>query len=217
MKTVIKIVKLNRSRDKVSISISSLAQPLVVSEETIYRRRLVDGTVITPAQLEQLKRESGLFLCDREATRLLALREHSTGEIRTKLRQKGFEPAVIKETINKFKRLSLLDDARYALGLAQRVVKDQPCGKLYLMASLQRKMIDRTLAEQTVEMVLSGKDETEQAVRALQKRWREFSQFELGVARKKAYNYLARRSFGYEAAKQAFEQLVNQKQEDNPD
>ena len=78
-------------------------------------------------------------------------------------------------------------------------------------------MIDRDLAEKTAQMVLSEVDEKEQALRALRKRWTRLGQFELETARNKSYNYLARRGFSYDAAKRAFEQLINEQPKDIQD
>lgn len=206
----IKIIKLSRSGPRVKITLSNHDQPLIVSEDTVHRHRLVDGIVITDSQFRQLHRESQIYLCDAETARLLALREHSIGEMRAKLKRKQFDTDVIEETIKSYRRKGLLDDAQYAYKLSQRVTADRPCGKSYLTAYLQKKKIDRTLAEQTAQAVLSGVDETEMAATALEKRWGQFSQFELETARRKSYNYLARRGFSYEAAKKAFDKLVTQ-------
>ena len=204
-----KIIKLSRSGIRVTITLSNHDRPLIVSEDTVHRHRLVDGIVITDSQLQQLRHESEVYRCDNETARLLALREHSIGDLRSKLKRKQFDGDVIEETIKSYRRRGLLDDAQYAYKLSQRLASDRPCGKSYLTAYLQRKKIDRALAEQTAQTVLSGFDESEQAAAALEKRWRQFDQFELEVARKKSYNYLARRGFSYDAAKKAFERLVN--------
>lgn len=209
-----KIIKLVSAGSRVTITLSDHDQPLIVSDETVLRHRLVDGIVITDSQLKQLRYESQLYLCDSEIARMLGLREHSIGELRGKLKRKQFAGDVVEETIAGYRRKGLLDDAQYAYRLSRRLTSERPCGRSYLIAYLQRKKIDRSLAEQTVQTVLSGTDETEQAVAALEKRWRQLGQFELEVARKKSYNYLARRGFSYEAAKRAFEKLVSQKQED---
>jgi len=217
MNNPIKIIKLGRSGSKVTITLSNLERPLIVSSETVYRYRLTDGVVITDAQLRQLQHESELYLCDNESARLLAMREHSIGELRSKLKRKEFTRNVIEDTIKKYRQRGLLDDAQYAYKLSQRLVKDRPCGKSYLTAYLQKRMISRSLAEQTVQMVLADSDEVERAHRALCKRWSRFGQFELEVARNKSYNYLARRGFSYDAAKQAFEKLLTEQQRDNQD
>lgn len=217
MNDAIRILAIERSRRRVAVTLSNLRQPLLVSEEMAQRYRLVEGIVLTLPQFEELKVESELYRCDREVARLLAMRGHSVGEVRGKLRQKEFSKDAVEKTIEKYRRYGVLDDAQYAYQLAQRLLEGRPCGKSYLTAHLQKKMIDRALAEQTADIALSGKDETEQALSALKKRWPQFSQFELEVARRKSYNYLARRGFAYDAAKKAFETLFDRKNEVNED
>ncbi len=213
----IKIIKLGRKGNRVKITLSNLDRPLVVSEDTVYRHRLVDGVVITDDQFNQLRHESELYFCDHASARFLAMREHSIGELRAKLKRKEFTSGVIDDTIKKYRQRGLLDDAQYAYKLSERMVTDRPCGKSYLTAYLQKKKIDRSLAEQTARMVLEATDEVERAARALQKRWSRFGQFELEVARNKSYNYLARRGFSYDAAKRAFDQLLTEQTRDNQD
>lgn len=217
MSNTIKIIKLFRSGNKVTITLSNQERPLVVSQETVYRYRLTDGVVITEPQFRQLQLESELYLCDNESARLLAMREHSVGELRSKLKRRQFSGNVIEDTIKNYRQKGLLDDAQYAYKLSNRLVQDRPCGKSYLTAYLQKKMIDRSLAEMTAQMVLAEIDEVEQARRALNKRWSQFGQFELEVARNKSYNYLARRGFSYDAARQAFERLITEQQRDDQD
>lgn len=213
MEEKIRILKLSRSASEVSVTISALEEPVVVPEYVVHRYRLKEDIVITPSQLETLRTESELFRCDRTAARMLATREHSTGEIRTKLARKSFTPDAIRRIIRKYKDRGVLDDARYAHRLANQLLTQRPCGRAYLVAYLQRRMIDRSLAEETAEVALTGKDEKELATAALTKKWGEYGQFELEVARRKSYNYLARRGFGYEAARVAFEQLLERQKE----
>ena len=200
-----------------SVSISGIEKPLTVPAHLVAQFSLRAGVVLTAAQLERLIAESDLWNCDRTAARLLAAREHSIGEIRVKLRARRFPDNVVKETIRKYCRQGVLDDAVFAYHQAEKLVNRRPCGKSFLTAFLQRKRIDRQLAQQTTEQVLEGKDEQQLAAAALVKRWRESRQFELEVAQRKAYNYLARRGFGYEAAKAAFEQIQRQQEEETED
>lgn len=193
--------------------VSTLDSPVVVSEEIVYRHRLKEGIVITTFQLERLLSESEMFHCDRTVARLLAMREHSVGEIRVKLSKRRFSSDMIRQVVKKYKDQGMLDDVRFALEIAKSLIARRPCGRSYLTGYLRRKLIDRALAEQTTEAVLTGKNEIELAVSALEKRWTEFSRFELEVTKRKSYNYLARRGFSYEAAKVAFEKLQRQQHE----
>lgn len=211
----IRIIKVKRSGDCGVISIAGREEPLTISLDAILDLHVVENTVITPSQLERLIDEAGLFACDREATRLLSMRQHAVGELRLKLRRKEFRPEHIKEAINRLKRQGVLDDDHLALRLSEKLLARRPCGRAYLVAYLQRKHIERELAERTAQVVLGSQDETSTATEALQARWPRLREFELETAQRKAYNYLARRGFGYAASKAAFERLQKSENEGN--
>jgi len=209
----VKIAKIQRRGGRVLLKLDTVEEPLSLSEELVHQLRLVEGVVLTESQVRQLRSESELYLCDRQAARMLAMRGYSIGEFKRKLSMKGFGDTVISEVMKVYRRRGVLDDALYAHTLARQVAERKPCGKPYLVAHLRRKLIDRTTAEQAAEMVLAQTDETDRARAALEKRWFRLGQFELETARRKSYNYLVRRGFGYGAAKKAFEAIINQKKE----
>ena len=205
----IKLERISRRGEIVSVVISSLDQPLVITESIVQKYRLTEGVVLTPTQVEQLMAEAERLRCFKEATRLLAMRDHAAAELTSKLRQRGFRLEIAEAVTQKYIRRGLIDDVRHAGHLARQIVKQRPCGRAYLVSYLQKKQIDRLLAEQAADECLAGTDEVELAVAALRKRWWEFGQFELEVAQRKAYNYLARRGFGFPVASAAFERVTN--------
>ncbi len=206
----IRLLKLVEKGSKARLSISTIETALDLPLEAISRYSLVEGIVLTPSQLEILKAEAEQYECHLQAGRMLAGRSHSKGNLHTKLRRKGYDDQAIKQTIAKYERMGALDDAQFALKMAQDLVARRPCGRSYLISYLQRRQIDRSLAEQTAGVVLRGSDETTLALESLEVRWNSFSQLSLERARTRAYNYLARRGFGYAAAKAAFERKASQ-------
>ncbi|MBU8934111.1 MAG: recombination regulator RecX [candidate division Zixibacteria bacterium] len=194
---------------KVLVSLSSLDESLRISEEALYRHRLVEGTVLTPAQVEQLITEAKHWQCRQEAMRLLALRQHATRELLFKLGRKDFDRELVGEVVAEMTRQGLLDDAQHAYNLGMALLRRRPCGRPYLVAHLQKKYIDRSIAEDAAEACLSGTEESDLAGDALRQRSREYEKFELEVARRKAYNYLARRGFSYGAVKTAIDELID--------
>jgi regulatory protein len=186
------------------VTVSDLPDPLFLPIELVYRYSLKPGVVITPPQLSSLVEESERFLCDRETARLLALREHSAGELRLKLRRKGFAEKVVSTVVAKYTSHGLIDDARLATALARRAHERKPSGRSFLIALLRKKLIERTTAEQAVDMLLEGTENLESAVRALRQRWPVTAEIEVESVRSKAYSYLSRRGFGYETARAAF-------------
>jgi len=213
----IKLLKLVESSALAELTIGGEEQPLKVALETVYRHRLVEGIVLTRAQLATLKEEAALFQCDRLAARYLAMRDHSVGELRSKLRRRGMPQDAVQTVVKKYRDNGALDDARYALAVGRSLLGRRPCAQSYLTAYLQRKQIGRELAAETAESLLANEEEDELARAALEQRWSRFSQFELETARTKAYNYLVRRGFGYRSAKAAFDQLWRQTQKESED
>jgi len=190
---------------------------LVISYDMASRYHLQEGVILTSAQLEKLKQEADLFQCDNRAARLLAQRDHSIGEFKEKLRRLRFSSTSITVVTKKYKAKGMLDDAHFAYKAARSLLDRRPCGRAYMVAHLQKRRIDPDLAAKTADLLLKDWQQSELALRALQSRWPRVAQFELEVARRKAYNYLARRGFGYEAAKAAFDQLWSGKQEEPRD
>ena len=198
-----------------ALTVSGEPLPLVVPQEYVRARNLKPGVSLHSHQVDELRNEAERWATDCTALRLLAMREHSEGELRWKLRRKGYDRAVIEQTIVKYRRQGAVDDARFAQMIGRSLMERRPCGTAYLRACLQRKHITRELAEETAQMLFAGTNENDLAVEALRQRWARFSQFELERARRKAYNYLARRGFGRSAATTAFEQLWSEQTEEN--
>jgi len=198
-----KITAVEESRGEFLVSVSGLPEPLALPVELVHQYHLKPGVVLTSAQVSQLVGESERYLCEREITRLLALREHSAGELRLKLKRKGFAERTIALLIEKFTAQRLIDDARLAMSLARRALERKPAGRAFLVAVLRKKMIERSLAERTVDQVLEEIDQTAAAVRALEQKWPNRNQIEVESVRSKAYSYLSRRGFDYQTARAA--------------
>lgn len=211
----IRITQLVNLGDTYRVALSSQEEPVKVSAALVYQHRLKEGIILTAPQLTQLLAEAELDQCDQAAARFLALREHTTGELREKLQRKEFSKEAIATIMKRFSERGLLDDAHVAATLVRRSLEKNPSGRAYLVAVLRKKRIDRDLAEQTVDMILNGRDEIALAVESLSKRWSSLRHLELERARSRAYSYLSRRGIGYRAARAAFEQLYNQDVEDS--
>lgn len=211
----IKIIKIVPSGKFAKLTISGVENSLFVPDITVYQNSLVEGVVITASQLQILKDADEAYRCEQKAMRYLAMREHSVGELKTKLRQKQFSEKAINPLVAKLRKLDYLNDERYAQMLIRRISESKPGGKGYLLSHLKRKLIDNTTATHAVEHYLRDIDLKDEAVRALDKRWHRWAELELEEARIKAYNYLSRRGFNFEAAKFAFESMKTTSNEDN--
>jgi len=207
------IERIKKVSGGVRLFISGVEEPLFFPVSIVERGNLREGMKLTPERLQSLKHESEFFACDHKATALLSQRDYSIGQFKQKLKFKNFGESAIREIVHKYKSKGLLDDKKYASKVVSRILQEKPSGKPYLIAALRRKLIPRDLADETVDSLFQNEDAVVLAVAALQKRWRQLSQFEVEESRTKSYNYLSRRGFSYSAAKSAFEQLWQKKRD----
>jgi regulatory protein len=195
------------SRGEATLIVSELEESLPVSDETVFEYRLKAGIVLTESQLAALKQASEKHRCDRETARLLSHRDHTIGEIRIKLKRKGFAPESIQVAVKRYIASGVLDDAKVGRKAAEDLISRRPCGRDFLVAYLQKKQIPRELAVEIAQDITGVEPELERARRALETRWRRLRDFELETARTKAYTYLARRGFSYDSARAVFAEL----------
>jgi regulatory protein len=211
----IRITKLAPRESVVMVSLSGHDKPMSLSPLVAYELRLVEGIVLTESQVGRILAESERFSCEQTAIRVLAIRDHSIGELKAKLLRRGITNDNVQAVIKTLRERGYLDDQKYAFAYAERLVRERPCGQSWLVGHLMKKLVSRKIAEDTAAMVLQSTNETTLAIEALTRRWRFFSQFELEVAQRKAYTYLSGRGFGYSSAKAAFEHLNRLKDEDS--
>ena len=210
---VVKIESIQQSASKVKIVLSN-AQTYFLSLESAQKHQLVAQIVLTDSQLELIEYESTLYEALYKAKQYIAMRDHASGELKVKLKKKKFSKEIIDITISKCQKLGLIDDERYAYSIAEKFVEKKPCGKNFLLAYLQTKMIEREMASRITNLIFASLDMSKQAQKSIEKKWQMYKQLTLEEARNKSYNYLARRGFSFGDAKDAFEAMYNNEQED---
>lgn len=187
---------------------------VILTKDILLKYELRAGDEISDFKLKSIVVESDSLRARVYIDYLLAMRSYSTGLLKVKLEQKGFDLSVIKSVLLDYMNRGLLDDRKFARQLVESMLRNQPAGRGYIVARLQQKYIGRKLAGEVADELFSGINESDLALRVLRKRWSYFSKFELDIARRKAYNYLSRRAINYRAAQQAFDAMVKEEAKD---
>lgn len=180
---------------------------IFLSEEIALQNGLKKGDNITSVEIDNLASQSRRFEAENYAAHLLARREYSSGQLREKLTLKEFESDLVRDLLAKLKKNGLLDDSRFARNTIESLLNRKPAGKAFLIAHLRQRHIPQSLAEQVVAEAMGDIDETVLGERLLAPKLKGWRKFGIDIARRKAYNYLSRRSLGYGAAKTAFDKL----------
>jgi regulatory protein len=136
--------------------------------------------------------EEQLTLAREAALRLLSVRERSAMELRSRLRQKGFDREVITSVIDRLQESDLQDDGRFAARFAESAVAKGMAGRR-IQAELRARGVGKDLAaEAAVE------DPEEELARARDLAVRRAARME-GLPReavvRRIHGLLARRGF----------------------
>jgi regulatory protein len=100
------------------------------------------------------------------AFRLLALRARSEKELRSKLKEKGFDESVVEAVAERLRELKYLDDESFAGQWAHNLAVNRLLGNKRIETSLREKGVPRALREQVITEVREEISEQE-AIRAL--------------------------------------------------
>ncbi len=141
------------------------------------------------------------------AINLLSRRDHSTAELRSKLRRKGFSDEEIEDTIERCCNSRYLDDRRFALGRTRVLMESGKAVGPRLEMELRRAGIDATLAEDTIAQIGEDYDPDQVLSELLQRRYPGFC-YTTANAREKTrvFNFFLRRGF---SRAQIFQALQN--------
>ena len=100
------------------------------------------------------------------AVRLLAVRARSEKELRSQLKERGFDESVVGTVTARLLELKYLDDESFARQWARNLAVNRLLGNRRIEASLREKGIQRALIEQVMTEVREEFSERE-AIRAL--------------------------------------------------
>ncbi|MBN2097388.1 MAG: regulatory protein RecX [Candidatus Omnitrophica bacterium] len=133
------------------------------------------------------------------AYRLLAYRPRSTQELTERLEKKGFESAIIKETIASLSALDYLNDEKFARSWVKTKMQLSPVGAGLLRFQLRQK----GLANEIINLVLGEYhkqyDEIETAIQLVNSRKKQYKKLKPQARKRRLYGYLKRRGFSQEA------------------
>ncbi|MDQ4006168.1 MAG: recombination regulator RecX [Actinomycetota bacterium] len=147
------------------------------------------------------------------ALRLLSVRSRSRTELMHRLRRAGYESEEIEEALSDLERVGLIDDERFAREVAEDRRK-RGYGPRAGMAALRQKGVDRAVAERVVEES-QPEDEEDRAAEVARARWPRLSNLEPPVARRRLLDFLLRRGFDFQVARDACRRVIEEG--DGPD
>lgn len=152
------------------------------------------GQMVSEEKIQQLQAEDTAEVAFQRAMRFLAHRPRSEHELVQKLQTLGFEPAVVRATIERLKNSGYLDDRQFSKLWVENRNEFRPRSRRVLALELRQKGV----AEDVIQNTLSENPEEEAlAYQAASRYVRRLEGLEWQMFRNRLSAFLARRGFSY--------------------
>lgn len=171
---------------------------------TAQRAGLRIGGELSAVEIDELLTEDVFQKAYARALILLGYRPRSEAEVRQRLNRAKFEPPVVERVVARLRTDGLLDDREFARYWAENRATFNPRGARLISQELRLKGVERTAIEEAVQEIV---DDEQGALAAGRKKLRQLAGLDYPDFRQKLGNYLARRGFAYDVAKEAVNKL----------
>lgn len=143
------------------------------------------------------------------ALRLLDSAARSSGEIESKLLQRGYQPAVAQEVISRLQRVGLLDDLAYATMLARTRHQERGLVGQALRQELLKKHLPTSLIDQALAQ-LDFDDSAQLALEYARKKAASSQGYPKEVRMRRISGFLQRKGYSYSQAYAAIRQALEE-------
>lgn len=152
------------------------------------------GMELSDEDIATLQHDDEVERARDKALNYLSYRPRSASEVRDYLSQKEFSATIIEETLERLRRVDLIDDQAFARYWVENRLRFRPKGRRALSFELRQKGLDT----RTIEQSLADYDEAAAIEKAAASQARRLHHLPPDVFKKRLYGRLARRGFSYD-------------------
>ena len=208
---IVTAVERQRRRRRVNVFVDGRFA-LALGKELAAERGVRPGRALTSDELAALAEAEARRGALESALRLLAYRPRSEQELHDRLIRKGYESAVIEETLGRLRELGYLDDEAFARFWTETRQALSPKSRLLLAVELRR----RGVAQSTAEQATADISDEEAAYQAASRRLRTLRGLEYQRFRERLGGFLTRRGFSYDVARRTLDRCWAELQGEPP-
>lgn len=164
----------------------------------IIAARLKQGQFLSDAEIQSLEAEGSVETAYDRTLNYLSYRPRSRAEVQRYLQKRDLPDAQIEAVAARLERAGLLDDEAFARYWVENRERHRPKGPRALRYELREKGI----GNETIERVLMSVNVPDGAYRSATPKARQLAHLDQQAFTKKIVEYLARRGFDYEVARE---------------
>lgn len=139
------------------------------------------------------------------ALNLISFRPRASGELRRKLREKGYAVEAAEAAVQRMLNLGYVNDADFADRWIENRQEHKPRARKMLQQELMQKGIDRELIGEALES--TDIDELGDATKIARKKAASMSGLDQQTRHRRLSGFLGRRGYGYDVIRKVLEQI----------
>lgn len=177
-----------------------------VHEDIMIKHRLIKGESVEPDEIAVIVRDDERHQAYLEAIRYIGRRPRALKEVKLHLKEKGYEPDRIVETVERLVAERYLDDETFAKLWTEHRIVSQRKGRRWVEMELSQKGVD----DGDIASALGGIDPEEEYAGAREtgrKKWR-ITGGELPDRKRKVMAFLLRRGYSNELVSRVVRELA---------
>jgi regulatory protein len=196
MPSVIRLTQQKNHSNRYNVFLDN-DERISITEDMILEFALSSGKVLNDKDVIKLKERADLAFTREKALELLSLREHGSGELRTKLLQKGYQKHAIAVVVEYLKEKNYLNDERFAQLFFQELIERKRLGPL----KAKEKLFQRGVPSEIIENLLSTYDRETQIENCefhFSKKYKRNEVTETNEGKAKAIRFLQGKGFSWD-------------------
>ena len=164
----------------------------------IIAARLKQDQFLSDAEIQSLQAEGAIETTYGKALNYLSYRPRSRAEVDRYLQKRDLPERQVKAVAERLERAGLLDDEAFARFWVENRERNQPKG----LRALRYELRVKGISNETIERVLVSVDVPDSAYRSATRKAQQLAHLDQQAFTKKIIEYLARRGFNYEVARE---------------
>jgi regulatory protein len=183
---------------------------LFLSVDIFYKSGLKKNDEISDDRFSSLIKENRLFHIKQRAFRYLGRRQHSTSELRIKLKQKGYETELINQVLDDLKQKNYLDDTKFAEMFVEEKIKLKLWGEQKLRSELIKRGIKSEIISDVIRNKVSEQDKLSYAMILASKKYETLRNrnVDKDVIKRKLITFLNSCGYNYDVIKEVCDELI---------
>lgn len=201
------IKRQKRRKNRVSIYLDG-KYTFSLDYDIVTRANLYTGDEITEEEKNKLIEKDSFPRARDYAYYFLSFRDRSEYEIKKRLYDRDFHPAVVSEVLSLLKNQGIVDDRSFVNKWVDNVILSRPMGRMRVMHELRLKRVREDIISEVCQEKLDLDKEAGLARIAVEKKMKVLNNYEKDVARRRLNSFLVNLGFDFEIIRELIKEYL---------